>query len=98
MTRIAKPKRNRPPEVPHLEVEPDRQLPMFPRTREQIGAESKAKWPRYPIRVGRRVRVLPDGVPGVVEYRTPLDGEYTYRVRTDSGERVLVADCHIEAQ
>jgi hypothetical protein len=96
MTRIAKPKRSRPNPIPHVEPAPE-QLPMFPRTREQIGAESKSRWPRYPLRIGRRVRVLPDGVPGVVERRTPLDGEYTYRVRTDAGERVMVPSAQVEA-
>jgi hypothetical protein len=97
MTRIAKPKHSRPNPIPHVEPAPE-QLPMFPRTREQIGAESKARWPRYPIRVGRRVNVLPHGVTGVVEYRSPLDGEYTYRVLLDAGDRVMVAGCHVEAQ
>lgn len=87
MTRIAKPKRSKPNPIPHVEPAPA-QLPMFPRTREQIGAESKARWPRYPIRVGRRVRV--SGEAGRIVRRYPLDGVITYAVTLETGSRVLV--------
>jgi hypothetical protein len=56
------------------------QLPLFPRTREQVGSDVKTRWPRYPLRVGRRVRV--SGVDGAITRRYPeADGSgYRYEV------------------
>lgn len=69
------------------------QLPLFPRSREQVGADIKQRWPRYPLRVGRRVRV--SGVEGAITRRYPeADGTgYRYEV---AGVDVSVSGAELE--
>lgn len=69
-----------------------RQVEMFPRSREELAAEAKARRPIcYPLRVGDMVRVREHGCVRRITWRCPDPGGKEYRYRVEGFEETLAA-------